>query len=52
MNLQKIIATTALALAGVVFHEFKGKDGREYIKKGKASSGRKGKTLWYNGWFK
>ncbi|WP_343617342.1 hypothetical protein [Flavobacterium sp.] len=52
MSIQKIIVTTALTLAGVVFHEFKGKDGREYVKKGPNSSGRKGKTLWYNKWFK
>lgn len=49
--MQKLIVTTALTLAGIAFHEFIGKDGREYIKKG-TKGGREGKTLWYNGWFK
>jgi len=52
MKIQKLIVIKALTLAGVIFHEFTGKNGRVYIKKGGNSSGRKGKTLWYNGWFK
>ena len=49
--MQKIIVTTALTLAGIAHHIFIGKTGREYIKLG-AKGGRKGKTLWYDGWFK
>ena len=46
------LIVAALAAAGIIAHVFVGKDGREYVKKGPSSSGRKGRTFWYNGWFK